>query len=304
MNCIGVDLGGTNIRAALVGQEGIVGDILRAPTGKSGDPDGVIGIIGDMIAQLVENAKSTDMGIRGVGIGVPGSVDPEKGTVLFAPNLQWRDINLAGLLGARCKLPIKIDNDVNMAAIGEYGLGSARNSSYALIMTLGTGIGGAFLENGVLLRGKANNACEIGHMVLKVDGPPCGCGRKGCFETLASATALLNRASQLHKEKNFDSVKEIFDFAKEGDEKALFLVEEMTDWLALGLANLLHIFNPDTVVIGGGVALAGDFLFQRIRAKTLAQTMPASSDEVRILPALLGDNAGILGSALVASEKE
>lgn len=307
---IGVDLGGTNIRASLVdccikpGKTSVI-DSCRQETGHPADPDKILGEIIRMVKHLENRASSGGHKVAGVGVGVPGTVDIDTGRIVFAPNLQWRDVPMADMLGLNLKLPVVVDNDVNMAALGEYAAGAASGSRHCLVMTIGTGIGGAFLIDGRILRGRNNNACEIGHMQLDMNGPACACGRRGCYETLASASALIRMACEagLDGPEPVRSARQVVDMAKSGNALAVKVFDDYCCFLASGLASLLNIFNPDNAVIGGGVALAGEYLFCRLNRLVKREAMDSAYLDNLVKPAKLGDDSGVIGSAFAAAER-
>lgn len=295
---VGVDLGGTNVRVSLIDHNATIVNSARAQSGRNSDPFDIVSKISEMIQELMNTLGGNDQlpSISGVGVGVPGTVNCNTGVIHYAPNLQWRNVNFGDELQKKTGLPVVVDNDVNMAAVGECTSGAGKESENCLIMTIGTGIGGAYVSQGKLFRGCNNNACEIGHMRIVDAGPVCACGRKGCFETLASATALVRMANEAGID-SVESARDLIELAKSDNSSALMIFEKYLRYLSSGIASLLHIFNPDTLIIGGGVSLAGDFLFDRLRKYVKEESMSLSFDCVQILPASLGDDSGVIGAA-------
>lgn len=308
---IGIDLGGTNIKGALVAWDGTVPAKKETATLANAGPEAVAGRIAGMIGELAEEAASVGKKVLGIGIGIPGLPDQDKGEVVFAPNLYWRNVPLVRYLRQSTNLPVFLENDANAAALGEQWLGAGRGSQNMIMITIGTGVGGGLIINGRLYSGASGSAGEIGHTVVDPEGLVCSCGRRGCLETMSSATAMTRMAREamdrgretiLARIENLNA-RDIFQAAQAGDEAAREIIETAAFYLGLGLGNLVNIFNPDTIIVGGGVARAGDILFNPLRRQTLAWSLESSAAAVKIIPAELGNDAGFFGAARLVMER-
>lgn len=337
---IGIDLGGTNIKGALVDFEGRIMMKKKTATLANAGPEAVAGRMGKLIRELEAVAVSSGQKVAGIGIGVPGQPDRGRGEVVFAPNLYWRHVPLVKYLRKELQSgaalhengglqrdafhesgeshgnaipPVILENDANVAALGEQWKGAGRGSVNMVMVTVGTGIGGGLVLNGRLYSGANGSAGEIGHTVIDPDGPQCSCGRKGCLETLTSATAMVRmareaidsgRATELSKPENLEA-KDIFMAARAGDSAALEVVNRAVYYLGIGLGNVINILNPDTIVIGGGVSHAGEILFEPLCRHAREFSLEAPAAAVRIIPAELGNDAGVIGAAkLVMDERQ
>ena len=305
---IGVDLGGTNIVGAVM-KDGEIVEERKVPTEASKGAEHVL----DNIASVVKELLKVYPEIRKVGVGTPGAV-AEDGTISGAYNIKgFHGTNLYDGLKNRLNQDFTIigGNDVDVAALGEYKFGSLPISKAMICVALGTGIGGGLIINGSIFYGASGNALEVGHMVIKNNGRDCTCGRKGCFETYGSATGIKRTfdemltpeaKSKLLDDKKIDEVttKDIYDYAKDGDKFCLEVTEQVTKDLAVGIGNLVNIFNPDLIVIGGGVSLAGDFFFEPLSKALKDQCFAKSYNTVKVVPSNLQDKAGIYGACALA----
>ncbi|TLM99922.1 ROK family glucokinase [bacterium] len=305
---IGIDLGGTNIKGALLGFQGNIIEKYEIATLANAGPE----VVANRIVQVAK-ILIKDLGDRvaGLGIGVPGQPDQSTGSVIFAPNLRWRNVPLIPMLKPSLGFPMFLENDANAAALGEKWCGAGRDAVNMVAITIGTGIGGGVIINGRLYRGSSGSAGEIGHTVVLPDGPQCNCGNRGCLETLTAAPALLRQAqiaidrgrtTSLATVENL-AARDVFKAAENGDGVALEIIGEMTHYLSLGLANLINILNPDLIVVGGGVSRAGELLFRPLREKTLACALPSAAQAVKIVPAQLGNDAGSIGAGAVVLQE-
>ncbi|MGM9617440.1 ROK family glucokinase [Butyricicoccus sp.] len=309
----GVDLGGTTVKIGFFQSNGELIEKWEIPTraynhGANLLPD----IAQALLGKLTEKSISVEE-VEGVGLGVPGAVLPD-GYVKPCVNLdQWGGFYAAQELSELCHCPVKLVNDANAAALGEMYWGGGKGYRNVVFVTLGTGVGGGIILNGKLLTGVHGAGGEIGHMkVAEADDVICGCGKSGCLEQYSSATGLVNRAKRLLSEQNMDTrlrsmenltCKDIFDCAKEGDPAAAQLVDDMSRMLGKALANVACVCDPEIVVIGGGVARAGDILLQGIREQFAAHAFPATL-ETKFALAELGNDAGIYGaSQMILNEK-
>ncbi|QZT37597.1 ROK family protein [Halosquirtibacter xylanolyticus] len=295
---IGVDLGGTFIKFALVDQEGnkITDGITATQTEK-----GCEVVINNIIASIDEMLRfdpNITSSVIGIGIGTPGIV--ENGVVIGgAENLpNWFDLSLAEKLEKRFSLPVFIDNDANLMGLGEVGFGAAKSSSDIVFLTVGTGIGGAMYLNGQLYSGYRNRGGELGHMIIKSDGVDCECGAKGCLEAYASTTALVkDYVSHCdHGDKGAVDGKYIIAKYKSNDSLAQDVMNRHWDYLGDGIVGIINLFAPQKVVIGGGISEAGEFYFEALRQKVANKVMSETSQFTEIVPAELGNAAGIFGA--------
>ena len=301
----GVDIGGTTVKIGLFSVEG---ELLENWEITTRTDDGGAYILSDIAKsiedKLTEKSISKD-DVKGVGMGVPGPVK-EDGTVIKCVNLGWGIFNAAEELSGMIGLPVKVGNDANMAALGEYWQGGGKEYDSIIMVTLGTGVGGGIIINGKMLAGVNGAGGEIGHMTIDMDEQDvCNCGKKGCLEQYASATGIVRlakRALQTSekpsklREVKYISAKEIFDAAKSGDNLALELIEEFGRKLGLALANVACVADPDAFVIGGGVSKAGDIILNTVKKYYQEYTFHACRNTVFCL-ATLGNEAGMYGGA-------
>lgn len=302
---IGVDLGGTNIRAVRLDREGQTHAYQRVITSQDG-PEVVIAQIERLIAGVTSDVDRTD--IVGIGIAATGPVDLDNGIALQAPTIAgWTNVPLRAILHDRTGLRVELQNDANAAALGEWRFGSGRGTRHMVYVTVSTGIGGGVIADGSLLLGRRGMAAEIGHMTILPDGPLCCCGNHGCWEALASGTALAQFAvaaladgcpsliRTLAGEKPIGGAH-VAAAAHAGDVVALDLMRREGEWLGIGMANLLHLYAPDRIVLGGGVVQSFDLLEPHIRRVMIERAMPPFRD-IPFGIAELGDNAGLIGAA-------
>ncbi len=300
---IGIDLGGTNTVAGLVDENGKIIDIKSKKTNLPTTLDRIVHNILVLTIQLLNSNGISRAQVASVGVGVPCTANVETGWMEDADHLGFPGGPLRQQLQVALQLPVAIGNDADCAAWGEYKAGAYDSDSFILV-TLGTGVGGGIILGGRLITGVNNAAGEIGHMTIHMDGEPCGCGNNGCFEAYGSASALIRHAREATGEA-ITEAKEVFDRAAAGEQVFVRLLDEYTTHLAVGLANLINIFGPAYVCIGGGVSLAGDALLQPVREKTYARMFAkAARRKPQIILAKLHNDAGILGAALLEPQKE
>lgn len=306
---IGLDLGGTKCLGLLVTSDGEVHDEARLPTPRGGDA--VLATLVEASRELV--ARAGDRAVSAIGVGVPGLVDTE-GVLRVAPNLPGVvELPVASALAAATGLPVRVENDATCAGWGERCLGAARGFDDVVLVTLGTGIGGGFILGGTLYRGAHGYAGEIGHMVVDPNGPPCVCGQRGCWERFASGSGLGRLAREAAVAGRAEAVvalaggdpeavrgEHVTAAAAGGDPGALAVLERFAWWLALGLANLANVLDPQAFVLGGGLVEAGHVLVDPVRAafSELVEA-PDHRPPVAIVPAALGERAGAIGAALL-----
>ncbi|OEJ95635.1 ROK family protein [Streptomyces thermolilacinus] len=296
---IALDVGGTGMKAALVGADGALLYEARRATGRERGPDAVVASVLRFAADLLALGEER-YGIRAeaAGVAVPGIVDPDAGTAVYSANLGWRDLPLRALLGEHLGgLPVALGHDVRTGGLAEGRVGAGRGADRFLFVPLGTGIAGAIGIDGAIEAGAHGCAGEIGHIVVRPGGPVCGCGRRGCLEALASASAVTRAWAEASGDPEADAA----DCAKaveSGDPRAVRVWQDAVDALADGLVTAITLLDPRTLIIGGGLAEAGETLFTPLRAavegRITFQQMPV------IVPAALGDTAGCLGAGLLA----
>jgi glucokinase len=314
---IGGDLGGTNIRLALVDAEGGLSEPYRYPTPPSGDAAAIVETLAQGIRVLQHQARAHGIRLAGCGLGIAGLVDVRAGLVYTAPNIAgFQDLPLKKLLEEKVDVPVTLENDANAAAFAEYWLGAGRGLGSLVTLTLGTGVGSGIVLDGKLWRGASGAAAEAGHMTVEADGERCGCGRRGCLEAYASATAIIRdaRAALAAGEATALSgrfgarpetltAKDVSDAASAGDPVARRLFERAGRYLGVGLGTLVNVLNPDLITLTGGLVAAGDLLLRPALAELDRRAFPALRRRTRVVFSALADTAGMLGAAgLVLAE--
>lgn len=292
---IGLDVGGTKILAGVVGEDDTVIELRTVETpGRQNLP----GVVEHRIAQVVGELRS-GREVRAVGVGAAGFVGRD-GTVRFAPHVSWRDEPLQRRLEERLGLPVVVDNDANVTALAELALGAARGAHDAVVITLGTGIGGAVVMDGDVRRGAGGLAGEFGHIQLVPDGRPCPCGLNGCWEQYCSGTALRRAAREQGAPAGIEG-RDVTAAAEAETDWALRAFEEVGGWLGVGVAGLCSALDPEVVVVGGGLSDAGELLLQPART-ALAEKLPGREHRPmpRLVRAECGPQAGMVGAALLA----
>ena len=314
---VGVDLGGTNVRIGIVSPKGRVLKKEEYPLDLS---QGGLKIVEGLISNL-ENFVQKKIGkndqLLGIGMGIAGAMDMKKGRIINSPNIP--DLNGFGIrefIQKRMQSPIAIENDANAFALGEGWVGAAKGSSYYCGITLGTGVGGGIVINEEILHGSGGKASEVGHMVVDPEGPLCGCGGRGCLEVYASATGIKRMAMEaIAKGEGAGIVKraggkveevtaeKVFEAAQSGDKAAQKIFHKMGRFLGLGIVNLIHLFDPEKIVIGGKASRAWDSFIKTTMEVVMERVMEGSREKVEIVQAKCGDDAGVLGAAFVALKK-
>ena len=309
---IGIDLGGTNIVVGIVTNEGKILIKKSTPTLASRTALVVIEDMVNLIYKTLEASHISMEDIQLIGIGVPGLVDYKSGIVKECVNIGWENVDLCKILKEKTGKRIFIENDANAAAGGEYLFGIMKNNLNSVFLTLGTGIGGGIILDGKLHRGKNGYAAEIGHMIIGENFYNCACGNNGCFETFASATAIIKYAKKLINQDSQDTLilqkivdledidaKVIFDCAKQGDELANLVLQRFIKYFAIGICNIVNILDVEMIAIGGGVSAAGEFfmdsLLRDIKKYKLFKELPVCNIKI----ATLGNDAGIIGAAML-----
>ncbi|MDH7577948.1 MAG: ROK family protein [Bacillota bacterium] len=311
---VAVDLGGTKIYSALVGTgDRIIEKDVRPTEAAQGKEKVIANILASIEAVLPPGARKKGT-IAGIGVGAPGPLDSRTGRIFFAPNLQWHDVNLKEILQDALRLPVFLENDANLAALGEQLYGAGQGFDDLVFITVSTGVGGGLILKGDIYSGAFGGAGEIGHLVVDPNGPLCPCGNRGCLEAVASGRALKRKALELiaagkgrrilelagGKPGAVDA-PEITRAGYAGDPEARELLAEAGRWLGLAIGNIANLLNPPLFVIGGGVARgAGRLLLEPARAEASLRVFPALRDYLQIVPAALRGRAGVLGAAAFA----
>lgn len=310
MIVLGIDVGGTSIKGAAINDKGAVLDRFSLKVSKSDSAKKTIGALSDIINDFVKTHKYKEK-ISGIGIGVPGIVDFDNGNVIHSPNLPtWEGFNIKEFLQKSTNLPVILNNDANVAALGESIFGSGKNYHNVIMLTLGTGVGGGIILNQKIFDGNLHQGAELGHMVIRVNGKKCGCGRKGCLEAYASATALIRetkKAMKAHPESLLHHIalenakidaRTAFLAAKQNDKVAKKIVDEYVQNLSEGILNFCNIFRPEIIVLSGGVANEGEYLFSMIREYLKEHNYGMKhAPFVDVQKASLGYDSGIIGAA-------
>jgi glucokinase len=307
ITAIGVDVGGTGTKAGLVADTGEVLLRVEHPTDKSAGTKGIISAVEDLLERTPESDTPS-----AIGVGAAGFIDASTGSVTFAPNLTYDDPHIAEAVGARTNLPVVVDNDANAAAWGERAFGAARGLDHVVLVTIGTGIGSGFIIGGRLLRGSTGAGTEFGHTIVDPRGPECPCGLRGCIEQFASGGAIARAARRVAHENPKSTMttfagsveaitaKHVSQAAREYDEVALEVMHEAGRWLGIGLSNIANLFDPQTIVLGGGVIKAGESFLGRARDTLAAMTAAQRRRPMRLDVTTLGSDAGIIGAAALA----
>ncbi|HOH31597.1 MAG TPA: ROK family glucokinase [Candidatus Hydrogenedentes bacterium] len=313
---IGVDLGGTNIKTAIVGEDKKIIAKSSQPTGEDTGPEAVMNLMAQCIFDLIRDNGLEMSQVLAAGFGAPGPMNWQTGIVFSPPNLKgWKDVPLAEEMQKRLGVPCYVDNDANVACYGEYWLGAGQDAESIVVFTLGTGVGGGIVVFGKLLRGIDGTAAELGHLTVQRDGRLCGCGARGCLEAYASVTGMIRTA-----EEGWDNAetrlkqmckgdpkalrgKLIYDAAVEGDAYALHVFHETAVWLGLGAASMINALNPERIIFCGGMSNAGDLLFDTVRKTVMANAFEVPAKRCQILPAGLGNDSGVIGCAGCALDR-
>ncbi|MBI3319864.1 MAG: ROK family protein [Candidatus Omnitrophica bacterium] len=315
---VGVDFGGTNIKIGRVTEHGTVAGKVTLSTRDHATPLKFVDGLERAIQRLAAQPGVTRNRLRGVGVGAPGLVDGERGAIHRLVNVPggWRRVPLRRLLEQRLHCPCAVDNDVNVVALGEWRFGAGRGTRHSVYLTLGTGVGGGLVVNGSLVRGATGSAGEIGHMVIRPDGPPCMCGARGCLEALVGTTAILRRAKRAIRQGSrrlarlaaqHDGVLSpelVCQAACAGDRAAIRLWQEIGEELGIGLSNMINLLNPERIIIGGGVAKAWPYFAPRLMTTIHRCAFEVPAAAVNIVRTRLGDEAGIVGGAVLVWEQE
>lgn len=313
---LGLDLGGTKVSAAVFNGKGQILNRARAKSRAWRDQEEVFDTIVQVGHKALERSKVSVKKIAAVGIGSPGPLDPDTGYIIESANLSFKNFPLGPRLSEEFKCPAVIDNDVNVGTYGEFKAGAASDAKDALGIFVGTGIGGGIIINGKLYHGFSKNAGEVGHIVIKADGPRCGCGRRGCMEALASRVAITRdirkavkqgqktQLAKIAEKKNeiipSNALKRAY---REGDKVAVSVLDNAARYIGIGIGSLVNVLGPEVVVLGGGVVEAmGDDFIERIERTARKIAFDFAIKDVRFVRAELGDDAGMVGAAMLARD--
>jgi glucokinase len=308
-SAIGIDLGGTKLLGILVDERGSPLARRERPTCACDGPDVLVGSIAALARELAEEARAAGRPPRGVGVGAPGPLDPRTGVVYAMPNLGEDYVRFPlreRLTRALPELPVAVENDANAAIQGEVWTGAAKGCEDAILLTLGTGVGGGIVAAGRMIRGARGAGAELGHVIVEPDGPPCGCGGRGCLEQYASGTAIARLAAEALARRRegalaqlaAPSAQDVVRAARAGDELALAVIDRGARALGTALASIVHVLNPELVLIGGGFGSAAwDLLEPSTAAEMKSRTFVASWEGLKLARAALGSDAGAIGAA-------
>lgn len=303
---VGVDLGGTKIYTALVDLDG---NIIKEITVKTEAHKGDKAVLDKLISTIDTVLEGIDINeVKAIGVGSPGPLDIKKGLVVYTPNLPFKNFKIVQPIKEKYNIPTYLDNDANAATLGEFMFGAGKGSTNMVYVTVSTGIGGGAIINGSLFRGSTANALEIGHTTVMKGGPRCGCGNIGCAEAVASGTAIMKRGREAVDSKvetslkNYDEVtaKEVFIEAEKGDKVSQDILNEALSYLGITIANIANSFDPDKIVMGGGVSQAGNIVFEKIDYEMERRCLKTIYNNCKIEKAVLGGKAGVLGAAALA----
>lgn len=311
---IGVDIGGTTTKIALIQDSGEIIERWEIPTDNENEGKNITVNIAKSIEQKLEKHQITKNHVKGIGVGAPGPANLDTGMIEHTPNLSWHDhYPLKELLEEQTCLPVAINNDANCAALGEMWKGAGDGASDLVCVTLGTGVGGGVITNGKIVQGIRGAAGEIGHLTsIPTGGALCNCGKSGCLETIASATGIvrlatervkkepegsLDRLALLYKENSQITAKNVFDLARDGEKISVEVIDEVSFYLGFALANIANTLNPDKIVLGGGVSKAGEILLKPLSVYFKKFSFPTIANSTELVLAKLGNDAGVIGAA-------
>jgi len=306
---VGIDLGGTKIAVCVMDEEGKILAKEIIPTKAEEGPTAVIKRMKESVYKVLDDADVSIADIEGIGMGIPGPLNAKRGVTRNLPNLPgWEGIPLVSIMKHEFGVRVIMENDANSAAWGEYLFGAGKYADNFLYITISTGIGGGVVIKGRLLKGESGNAAEIGHMTINFDGPKCGCGNFGCWEAYASGTALARFAEEGirngiktkitdYLKNGVISAESVFLAAKDGDGFAKELLERESFYLGVGLANVINAFNPQRIAIGGGLTNQWDVFYDKMMEVIKKRAFSANTEELRVVKAELGSDAGVIGAA-------
>ena len=314
---IGIDIGGTSFKGAAITSNGEVKDVFRFDVDKSKTQEELIHQLVDELNKYLDDHGYNKDNILGVGVGIPGTIDVNNGEVIYSNNLRWKNLPIKKLIEDGTGLEVRIINDANAATLGEAMFGAGKKYKNIVLLTLGTGVGSGIIINGEIYEGTNGFGCELGHMVIKYDGEECTCGRKGCLEAYASATALARdtrRMIKLHPESKMNEIAKqrgkigahvAFIAAKQGDKYAQELIDNYVMYLGEGILDICNIFRPEAIVLSGGIANEGEYLTSRLIKYCSERDYGFhGSPKVEIMTSLLGYDSGKIGAASLFFKKD
>ena len=309
---VGIDVGGTGLKAGVVDEHGKIISKVSCPTGVERGHEAVIADMAQLALKAIAESGYALDDVKAIGIGIPGVQDPRTGRVPFCTNLGWHDVPVIELMQKVIDKPVYIDNDATVAALAESVAGVSANYKDSIFLTLGTGVGGGVVLNGKVYSGTHGVGSELGHMTVQCEGLDCTCGSKGCWEQYSSATALIRQGkaaveghpeSLIYKMVNGDlskvEARTVIDAAREGDEIACAVYDKYIYYLAIGIVAIINGFDPEVIAIGGGVSKAGDFLLEPLKKKVAEYVFYKDLPYADIKIATLGNDAGIIGAAML-----
>lgn len=297
---LGIDLGATNLKIGLIDKNKIISKSVL-PTASFVTQETLISAICNGINDILSDSKTHKKNILSVGIGLPGPIDYEKGVVRYLPNIKgWHNVGLRDILRRKTGLPIFIDNDANLMALAESRIGAAKGKRNVVGITLGTGVGGGIIIDGNLYRGSSFTAGELGHIPVNEIGPKCNCGGEACLERYIGNRYILENAKRIFGKDI--TLEKLSQLAKQGNKKAVTIWHKAAKYLGIALSGVANLLDPEVIVIGGGVSNAGAIIFDKIRQTLKERAMPYQAKTVKIVRAKLGNDAGMIGAALLARE--
>lgn len=306
---IGVDLGGTKITTAISDLTGEIIEKTTLATGSALGEEVVLSRIFDSISMVLEASKINEQDVRAIGIGAPGPLDSEKGIIITTPNLPFKNYNLVKPIEERFGIKTYLDNDANAAAIGEYTFGAGKGTKHMIYITVSTGVGGGAILNGRPYRGNTSNALEVGHMTIEPFSKyQCNCGKYGDVESLCSGTAIAKRAKEAVEAGRETSLKDIDTITSyevhqaylEGDKVAIEILDTALEYMGIAIANLIVNFDPEMIVIGGGVTKIGDLFFDKVKESAKKRSFDFMFNSTKIVPSKLGQESGVIGALALA----
>lgn len=303
---IGVDLGGTKIYTAICNELGEIFNEEVIATEVDKGPEQIVDKIINSIKKVSKNIKAEE--VKAIGIGSPGPLNIKEGLIVSPPNLPIRNFNIVDKIKSEFKLPTFLDNDANAATLGEYIFGAGKGTENMIYITASTGVGGGAILNGKIYRGSTSNALEIGHTTISRDGRVCGCGNRGCVESMSSGIYIEKMANDLMGEekettlKNYEKItaKEVFTEAAKGDQVSNYILSETLSYLGMAVANCANIFDPDKIIIGGGITKGGSIVLDKINEEVKNRSLEPIYKNCKIEKAQLGDQAGVIGAVALA----
>ncbi len=314
---IGVDLGGTKIYTALADGKGEIISRKKLPTEAKKGKKVILNNIINSIDSVIEQSKVTNEDINKIGIGSPGPLSVKKGVIYRTANLPWENVHIVDIIQEETGIPVKLENDANAAGLGEKWFGAGKDVSDLIYITVSTGVGGGFVINKKVYQGYDGAAAEIGHMIIEPDGPQCGCGNYGCLESFSSGTAIAREGREVLESDQKSLIKEMSDnnpdnvdallvanAAKEGDKLAKDIYDQAGWYLGIGIANLINLFNPEMIVMGGGIMKDKELIEETMQESLNERAIETSLEQVEICKVALGDETGVKGAIAVAMEEK